>query len=116
MAQVLPLIKRAQPWKPADATEEIRRLARSEDMTLTFTDHSRDQMSDRDLLMGDVLCVLKNGFVYQDHKPSTRKGFYKYRIECQSPNSNSREVGVVLCPDSKKCEIKVITVMWLDEM
>jgi hypothetical protein len=116
MAQVLPLIKRSQPWKSADATEEIRRLARSEKMTLTFTDHSRDQMSERDLLMGDVLYVLKNGFVYQDCKRSTREKFYKYRIECKTPNSSIREVGVVLCPDSEKCEIKIITVMWLDEM
>jgi Domain of unknown function (DUF4258) len=116
MAKVLPLMKRSQPWKPADATEEIRRLARSEQMTLTYTDHSRDQMLERDLLMGDVLHVLKNGFVYENPKPSTRENFYKYRIECTTPNSNNREVGVVLCPDSKKCEIKIITVMWLDEM
>lgn len=116
MAQVLPILKRAQPWKPADATEQIRQLARSEKMTLTFTDHSRDQMLERDLLMGDVLYVLKNGFVYQEHKPATRAGFYKYRIECPSPNSNNRDVGVVLCPDPNKCEIKIITAMWLDEI
>ncbi len=116
MAQVLPLIKRAQPWKPADATGEIRRLARCEEMTLTYREHARDQMLERDLLMSDVLYVLKNGFVYQDGKNSTRKGFYKYRTECPTPNSNNREVAVVVCPDPEVCEIKVITVMWLDEM
>ncbi|MES2193774.1 MAG: DUF4258 domain-containing protein [Pseudomonadota bacterium] len=116
MAQVLPIFRRAQPWKPADATDGIRRLARCEDMTLTYREHARDQMIERDLLMSDVLYVLKNGFIYQDAKDSTRPGFYKYRTECPTPNSNNREVGVVVCPDPERCEIKVITVMWLDEM
>ncbi|MBR0847101.1 DUF4258 domain-containing protein [Bradyrhizobium diazoefficiens] len=115
MAQVLPLVKRPQPWKPADATDEIRRLARCDDLKLTYRQHARDQMTDRDLFMSDVMYVLKNGFVYQDGKISTRPGFYKYRSECFTPNSNGREVGVVVCPDSQQCWMKIITVMWIDE-
>jgi hypothetical protein len=115
MARVVPLLHRAQPWKPADATDEIRNLARCDELKLTYRQHARDQMLARDLLMSDVLYVLKNGFVYQDAKKSTRDNIYKYRIECTTPNSNNRDVGVVVCPDPAGCWIKVLTVMWIDE-
>lgn len=115
MAQVLPLVKRPQPWKPADATDEIRRLAKCDELKLTYRQHARDQMLERDLFMSDVLHVLRNGFVYQEANKSTRAGFYKYRIECTSPNSNDREVGVVVCVDPQQCWMKVITVMWIDK-
>jgi hypothetical protein len=115
MAHVLPLVQHPQPWKPAVATDEIRRIARCEDFKITYRQHARDQMLERELLMSDVLYVLKNGFVYQEGKKSTREGIYKYRIECTTPNSNNREVGVVVCPDAGGCWIKVLTVMWIDE-
>jgi hypothetical protein len=115
MAQVLPLVQRPQPWKPADATGEIRRLARCDELKLTYRQHARDQMLERDLYMSDVLHVLKNGFVYQEGKKSTRDNIFKYRIECTTPNSNGREVGVVVCPDGPGCWVKVLTVMWIDE-
>jgi hypothetical protein len=72
-------------------------------------------MSHRELLVGDVLYVLKHGFVLSDHpEPSTKPGLYKYEIESRTPNSGSRTVRVVAIPDASRIEIKVVTVMWVD--
>lgn len=72
-------------------------------------------MRARDLIFGDVLYVLSNGFVYREAQEATRPGFFKYRIESRSPNSNNRVVGVVAIPDEKAKALKIITVMWVDE-
>ena len=115
MEPKFPSKAKQQPWNPADATDEIRRIARSETMRLTRSDHARERMEERDLLMGDVLYVLKNGFVYENPEPSTQQGLFKYEIESQSPNSGNRSVRIVIIPDSGRCWLKVITVMWVDE-
>lgn len=68
--------------------------------------------------MSDLLFALKNGFVYTtpvEAEESTIRGFYKYKVECQTPNSGSRTLRVVAVPDSKSCQIKIITIMWRDE-
>lgn len=72
-------------------------------------------MDERNLIMGDVLYVLKNGFVYNDPLPSTRQGYHKYSIESKSPNGGSRSVRVVVIPEKNACFLKIITVMWVDE-
>ncbi|QYF86060.1 hypothetical protein KY493_09350 [Brevundimonas sp. PAMC22021] len=69
----------------------------------------------RDLLMSDVLHVIKRGFVLDPPRPSSRDGLYKYLIEATTPNSEGRKVGVVVIPDGG-CEMKLITVMWRDEL
>lgn len=65
--------------------------------------------------MSDVLYALKSGFVRRDAVPSTQDGYFKYVVEAATPNSFSREIGVVIVPDHKRFHIKVVTVMWLDE-
>jgi hypothetical protein len=72
-------------------------------------------MEERDLVMGDVLYLLKNGFVYEEPEPSTNKRFYKYCMESKTPNSRNRAVRVVVIPDQYRCELKIVTVMWVDE-
>ena len=52
-----------QPWTPADATDEVRRMAKNSTLKLTYREHAIEQMKERDLLVGDVLYALKNGFV-----------------------------------------------------
>jgi Domain of unknown function (DUF4258) len=115
MGNVIALKNKPQPWKPADATDEIRRIARIDEMRLTRRDHAVDQMTERELIMGDLLYLLKNGFVYEDPEPSTQKGLYKYKMESKTPNSGDRSVRAVVIPDPKRCWLKVITVMWVDE-
>ncbi len=81
MGTVVPLKIKPQPWKPADDTDEIRTIARSDRMKLTRRDHACDQMKDRNLVMGDILYLLKQGFVYEPPESSTKKGLYKYKME-----------------------------------
>ncbi|MCC0808944.1 DUF4258 domain-containing protein [Methylobacterium sp. W2] len=104
-----------QPWKPADATDEIRKLARSDKLNLTFSGHARDQLDIRDLFIGDASYVLKHGFVYEHPVEATRPGLFKYRIESRSPNSGNRIVRVIAVPDPGANLIKLVTVMWKDE-
>lgn len=100
-------------WTPAQATIAIRQCAGSDDLDIVVTAHAGDQMSDRDLLMGDLLHLLKRGFVYDEAVSATR-GFFKYAIEGKTPNSHGRSVRAIVIP-SGHCGIKIVTVMWRDE-
>ena len=71
-------------------------------------------LQERSLLIGDLLHVLKCGFVYEDAQKTSRKGLYKYKIECTTPNSGGRSVRVVVIPYSSAA-LKIVTVMWADE-
>jgi len=104
-----------QPWPARTATERIRQIARHIDFNLAYTKHASNRMAERGLLMGDVRYVLKNGFVYEDPEPARPGGYYKYRMEAQTPNSGSRSVRVVVIPDEKTKTCKIVTVMWVDE-
>ena len=85
-------------------------------MALAWTRHARERMAERNLLMSDILHVLKNGFVYDAPQPSTRPGFYRYAMQAQTPNSGNREVRVIVIPDPAGCgSLKIVTVMWVDE-
>lgn len=103
-----------EPWMPARATEEIRKRAVNPD-TVHWTQHARQQMFDRDLLMGDVLHLLKTGYVYGGAEPATIVGTFKYRIEGSTPNSNRRMVVAIVIPSPVRSELKIVTVMWRDE-
>ena len=41
----------------------------------------------------------------------TRKPFWKYQIQCTTPNSKNREVRAVVVPDWKRKGIKVVTII-----
>ncbi|MDK9694891.1 MAG: DUF4258 domain-containing protein [Siculibacillus sp.] len=104
-----------QPWSRAEATRNIQALARSPDLRLTYTEHAKTRIFERDLTIGDVLRVLKEGFVHRDPEASTQAGLYKYHPEGRSPNSGNRVVRVVVIPDPTKSWMKIVTVMWVDE-
>jgi hypothetical protein len=106
--------RKPQPWSRADATDIIRSIARGEH-TLSITGHASGQMADRGLSSGDVLSVLKNGFVHEPAQESTRTKLYKYLVDGRSPNSGNRVVRVVVLPSINPPELKLITVMWRDE-
>lgn len=109
------LLELPQPWTPAQATERIRAIARDERFSISFQKHAKDQMLARELILGDVLYLLKNGFVFDQADPSTRRDYFKYKVECRTPNSGNRDVRVVAIPDWRTKETKIITVMWKDE-
>ncbi len=104
---------KAQPWKPSDATDEIRRIASNPHLSITYKIHAKDRMKERSLVISDVLYALKNGFVYDDAVPATRPNHYKYRMECRTPNSGNRAIGLIVIP--AESFLKIITVMWIDE-
>lgn len=107
--------KDSQPWPPAKATAYLNEIAKEKQCDFAYTVHARERLNGRNLLVSDVLFVLRHGYVYEDPEPSTLNGFYKYKIESQSPNSGARFLRVVAVPDRKSCQIKVITIMWRDE-
>src|SRR2546430_1209059 len=98
-----------EPLEPPAATRFIRSLYGAS-LNLRYTKHARERMLARGLIVGDVLHVLKNGFVHEKGEPSTRPGFFKYQMECVTPNSLGRTVRLVIIP-STNCSIKIVTVM-----
>lgn len=102
-----------KPLSPANATVFLRQK-HGPHLDLNWTHHAKVQMSDRGLLMGDVLHLIKHGFVHEEGTPATQKGFFKYQMECTTPNSGGRAVCAVVIP-SAGCALKVVTVMWKDE-
>ena len=100
---------------PSQATEHIRELAHNLNLDLHVTIHALDQMADRDLLTGDALVILKKGFVYEDPKPSSQQGLWKYKMIGVTPNSSNREVAVIVIPDFANHAIKLVTMFWVDE-
>ena len=103
-----------KPWRPAEATRRIREKVRTGDIELSYTKHAKERMSERGLLVGDVIHVLKNGTVYEEAEPATRDGLFKYVIECHTPNSSRRSVRLVVIPSPTSRSFKVVTVMWVD--
>ncbi|PIW30491.1 MAG: hypothetical protein COW30_02065 [Rhodospirillales bacterium CG15_BIG_FIL_POST_REV_8_21_14_020_66_15] len=79
-----------------------------------LTTHASEQMEARGLLMGDVLHVLRNGFVYDTPSPAKQAGYWRYKMTGRSPNSGRREVSVIVIPQNNPV-VGIVTVMWADE-
>ncbi len=105
--------KNSHPWSPAKATEQINRKANDEAFGIAWTDHAKTQIQVRNILMGDVLHVLKKGFVFDEAQQGNEKYTYKYRVESTTPNSK-RTVRVVVIPQPNPAVV-IVTVMWADE-
>jgi hypothetical protein len=73
-------------------------------------------MEDRSIIVSDVLFVLKFGFVLTAPEAATKPGFFRYGMENKTPNSDSRDIRLIIIPDEKKSMIKLVTVMWVDEL
>ena len=104
-----------EPWEPEDATTQIRAIARDRRFSLAYKVHAMQRLAERGLTTGDVLYVLKEGFVYNMANAATRPGFFRYEMESRTPNSEGRLVRVVLIPDRSNVICKIVTVMWVDE-
>lgn len=101
-------------WNLADATKRINACAASDDLTLSWQEHAKERLRERDLIMSDAMHILKRGFVLNEPEPATRDGYFKYRIEGTTPNSDGRTVALVVIPDGAN-ELKIVTIMWRDE-
>ena len=107
--------KPIKPLSPRKATETIRKRASDDAFNIRWTTHAGDQIKDRGLIMGDVLHVLRHGFIYEEGEQSTRNGLFKYKMEGTAPNSNNRCIRVVVIPSPQASEAKIVSVMWVDE-
>lgn len=72
-------------------------------------------MAERGIILSDVLFVLKFDFVQMDPVPATRKGFFRCAIDARTPNSDIRDIRVVVIPDAGAGLLKVVSVVWVDE-
>ncbi len=102
-------------WSPSRATETIRRYAASPGLAVSFKLHAKERLAERNLTMSDVLHVLKTGYVYADAAAATQAGLFKYAMEGTSPNSMGRSLRVIVIPSQSRMELKIVTVMWVDE-
>lgn len=101
------------PLSPREATEAIRAKVEI-DLEIKFTRHARERLYERDLIMGDILHILKFGYVHNEGEESTQRGLYKYEMESTTPNSGGKTVRIVVIPSSDNT-IKLVTIMWADE-
>jgi len=76
--------------------------------------HAKQRLMERDLLVRDLIHLLKTGFVYDDPEPAMQPDHFKYCMEGTTPNSDGRTVRAVVIP-SGGSEIQTVTVMWRDE-
>lgn len=83
-------------------------------MNLTYVKRLTEDLKVCGLSMGDVLHVLKRGFVLEEPERSTRRGFFKYQIEATTPNSEGRTITLVVIPDGS-CELNIKRLLWRDE-
>lgn len=97
------------PWPPKEAEARIRKIAAS-NFTHMWTDHVKSQISLFNLLMGDILYVCKNGVVNDEGQRSTQPRVFKYTISSAAPNSESKQVYVVVAVDERQNCMKVVDV------
>lgn len=104
-----------EPWNPTAATKCIREVGKHPALSLAYKLHAKERMAERSIIISDVLYLLRNGFVYKDAASAKTNGYFKYEIECQTPNSANRSIRLVVIPNYNTMSIKIVTVMWVDE-
>ncbi|MBV9751845.1 MAG: DUF4258 domain-containing protein, partial [Hyphomicrobiales bacterium] len=97
---------------PAEATNEIHRLASNPKLQLTYSRHYIKRLEQKGLFISDFLHVMKRGVVHLPPENATQPGLYKYEIQGRSPNSTGRIVRVVVIPDEEKIWMKIVTIMF----
>lgn len=102
-----------QPWTASHATSQIRACALRDQLNLSLRMGVEIQLAERDLLPGDVLCLLRTGTVLDPPENATR-GLYKYAVEGLTPNSEGRAIRALVALDGH-LELKVFDVRWRDE-
>lgn len=104
-----------QPWSPADATKYINSITKHGIAELDYTEHCKERMEQRGIVVRDILYILKTGFVYEEPESATREGLYKYKVEGDSLSCEGRVLRIIAIVDEGREEIKIVTVMFVDE-
>ena len=85
-------------WSPAEATRQINECANRGDFELDYVLKIGDAMKARSLITGDLHHLLKTGVVTGEPVESTLEGYFKYRIEGPTPNSDGKPIAAVVIP------------------
>lgn len=109
------VVVRGCDWPKGQATDEIRAIARSDKLTISYKRHAVERIAERGIILGDVLFVLKNGFVHLEPMDSTRPNYKKYAMESRCPNGGNRTLRVVVIPEKTAFFLKIVSVIWVDE-
>lgn len=104
-----------EPWNATDATRILNQLSKDPRLNLAYKLHAQERLQERNIIMSDVLRVLKTGFVLKQPVEATQAGRFKYEIEGKSPNSDGRSIRLIAIPCVQSITIKLVTVMWVDE-
>ncbi|WP_353843242.1 DUF4258 domain-containing protein [Mesorhizobium sp.] len=102
------VVVRGCDWPKGQATDEIRAIARSDKLTISYKRHAVERIEERTIILGDLLYVLKNGFVHMDPTESTRPKYKKYAMESRCPNGGNRTLRVVVIPEKADCYLKIV--------
>ena len=95
----------------AIAQKRIRELSESTE-NITWTDHVLDQMEHRGITDGDVLRVLRTGYVDEDPIQTERGGEWKCKITRHA--RGGREIGVVTVIWHER-RLILLTTEWEDQ-
>ncbi len=99
-------------WSPRKAEEFIHAYALDSACDVTDTQHMTERLELRDILMSDVMYVLKYGSISELPQATTRTDCFTCKICGTTLNSSNREICVVVVPNPNRPAIKIITVMW----
>jgi hypothetical protein len=110
-----PKVEVPEPWPPGEATHRLRNIATDPYFEVSFKLHAEDQMGDRGITLPDVICAMRNGFVYEKAEPARQPGLYRYTMRGASLSLDKRDIKVVVIPSMHKASLKIVTVMWADE-
>ncbi len=103
-------------WNPAEATEKLREMAGHPAFSLAYKTHATKRIAERGIIVSDLLYLLRNGFVLLPAVAATQVGYFKYTMQSVTPNSEGRIIQMIVIPNYENCSLKVVTVMWKDEM
>jgi hypothetical protein len=107
--------RRNEPWTPTNATYALREIGSHPALSLAYKVHATQRLTQRGIVISDVLYLLRKGFVYSEAITATQRGYYKYVIESVTPNSAGRQIAAVVLPNANTMSIKIVTVYWVDE-
>lgn len=105
-----------EPWPPAEATDRFRAMVQDPNFDIGMKLHAEERMVERGIFMPDVLYAIRHGFVYGDAIRAKQPGLYRYTILGPTPNSGGRDIKVVVIPSMHKAWVKIVSVMWADEV
>ena len=82
--------------------------------TKAWTQHVKQRLKERGIIMSDVIYLLYHDFKLLSIDESTRsaEGLFKYKICGRTPNSDDKNIYLVIIPSLKINGVKIITAMW----